>query len=161
MPGAMESGKDSIAGVASAVAQTIVGHPADTVKVRLQTSPAGRYTGPVQCLRSIVATSGIPALYRGATSMLVGQQLVNIVKFSVYQYCRRALDPEYAYLGSQQASSAAIAWHVPAAACMSGMINSFVLCPVELVKVRLQAQFLTEAAPSGCASACRSSAPTI
>ena len=98
---------------------------------------------PLRGLRA-VRTNGVPGLYRGFTSMLFGQQLVNIVKFSAYQHFRRVLDPAYTYMGNAASGASSAthrAWHVPAAACASGVVNSFILCPVELVKVRLQTTF--------------------
>ncbi|RUP48674.1 mitochondrial carrier domain-containing protein, partial [Jimgerdemannia flammicorona] len=42
------------AGVASGITKLVVGHPFDTIKVRLQTSGAadGRFAGPLDCLKS-------------------------------------------------------------------------------------------------------------
>ena len=191
MPGASaaKSSKDSIAGMISAVSQTVVGHPvsltritpsslppahlttfphrlpdppspcapqADTVKVRLQTDTLGRYRGPIHCLRCILRSDSIGGLYRGFASMLFGQQLVNIVKFSSYQHFRRVLNPEYRYMGSSHGGASVVGhrgWHVPAAAAASGFVNAFILCPVELVKVRLQAAFMTETEGHGARAA--------
>ena len=107
----------------------------------------GRYNGPIHCLRCVVKSDGIGGLYRGFASMLFGQQLVNIVKFSSYQHFRRVLNPEYCYMGSCSGGTSRDlhrAWHVPAAAAASGFVNAFILCPVELVKVRLQASLMTD-----------------
>jgi solute carrier family 25 carnitine/acylcarnitine transporter 20/29 len=49
-----------------------VGHPFDTVKVRLQTSNVSQFKGPVDCLMQTVRLEGFAGLYKGATPPLVG-----------------------------------------------------------------------------------------
>ncbi|CAB4034577.1 mitochondrial basic amino acids transporter-like, partial [Paramuricea clavata] len=45
---------DFFAGSIGGVAGVIVGHPFDTVKVRLQTQPSSSYSGMIQCFSKIV-----------------------------------------------------------------------------------------------------------
>jgi solute carrier family 25 (mitochondrial carnitine/acylcarnitine transporter), member 20/29 len=49
-----------------------VGHPFDTIKVRLQTSPKSQFHGPVDCLMQTLRKEGFTGLYKGATPPLVG-----------------------------------------------------------------------------------------
>lgn len=44
-----------------------VGHPFDTVKVRLQTTDASRFSGPLQCVLQTVKHEGFRGLYKGAS----------------------------------------------------------------------------------------------
>ncbi|KAI9269787.1 hypothetical protein BY458DRAFT_436455 [Sporodiniella umbellata] len=62
------------AGTASGITKLVVGHPFDTVKIRMQTSSAseGRFKGPLDCLLKTVRQEGPRALYKGATPPLVG-----------------------------------------------------------------------------------------
>lgn len=48
-----------------------VGHPFDTIKVRLQTTSACQFAGPLQCLTYTVRNEGLSGLYKGATPPLV------------------------------------------------------------------------------------------
>ncbi|CAG8815718.1 18014_t:CDS:2, partial [Dentiscutata erythropus] len=62
-----------MAGVASGVTKLLVGHPFDTIKVRMQTSEINiRFDGTIQCLRQTIRMEGFRALYKGATPPLVG-----------------------------------------------------------------------------------------
>lgn len=45
----------------------IVGHPFDTIKVRLQTSEKSQFRGPVHCLAQTIRNEGARGLYKGAT----------------------------------------------------------------------------------------------
>lgn len=49
-----------------------VGHPFDTVKVRLQTSDKSQFRGPLHCVARTIGNEGIRGLYKGATPPLVG-----------------------------------------------------------------------------------------
>ncbi len=49
-----------------------VGHPFDTVKVRLQTTEKSHFRGPVDCLMQTLRKEGFAGLYKGATPPLVG-----------------------------------------------------------------------------------------
>ncbi|CAG8520948.1 15959_t:CDS:2 [Acaulospora colombiana] len=52
-----------IAGVTSGVTKLLVGHPFDTVKVRLQTSGKdGRFGGPIDCLRQTIRKGNDPTI---------------------------------------------------------------------------------------------------
>jgi len=64
--------KGFVAGVFSGIAKLTVGHPFDTIKVRLQTSDKSRFRGPLDCLLRTVRNEGIRGLYKGATPPLVG-----------------------------------------------------------------------------------------
>ena len=50
----------------------LVGHPFDTVKVRLQTTEKSHFRGPVDCLMQTLRKEGFAGLYKGATPPLVG-----------------------------------------------------------------------------------------
>ena len=59
--------KNFIAGTISGIAGTLVGHPFDTLKVRLQTQPVDRpvYRGVVDCFMKTMKWEGIGGLYKG------------------------------------------------------------------------------------------------
>ncbi|KAI1294801.1 Mitochondrial carnitine/acylcarnitine carrier protein [Halotydeus destructor] len=70
--------KNFIAGGCGGSCLVIVGHPLDTIKVRLQTMPkpqagqAPMYTGTFDVFRKTVAKDGFFGLYRGMAAPLVG-----------------------------------------------------------------------------------------
>ncbi len=49
-----------------------VGHPFDTIKVRMQVSPHGTYRGPGDCFMQLVRKETIFGLYKGASPPAVG-----------------------------------------------------------------------------------------
>jgi solute carrier family 25 (mitochondrial carnitine/acylcarnitine transporter), member 20/29 len=49
-----------------------VGHPFDTIKVRLQTSPRSHFKGPLDCVLQTIRKEGVRGVYKGATPPLVG-----------------------------------------------------------------------------------------
>ena len=84
----------------SGAAGVLAGYPLDTVKVRIQTSPPGTYSGTFSCLadcvrcveikrhtsffqRLVCRQEGVRGLYRGMTSPLLGVAGINAVTFGV------------------------------------------------------------------------------
>ena len=68
----------------------MAGYPLDTVKVRIQTSPAGTYGGTFSCLAGIAKQEGVAGLYRGMSSPLLGVAGINAITFGVnaqVRYC--------------------------------------------------------------------------
>ncbi|KAF8346419.1 carnitine/acyl carnitine carrier, partial [Amanita rubescens] len=69
---------DFIAGTLSGIAGLIVGHPFDTIKVRLQSPTiAGKYSSTLHAFVSIVHEERLPVLFKGITSPLVRPALLN------------------------------------------------------------------------------------
>lgn len=54
-----DSTVEFIAGTVGGWAQVVVGHPFDTIKVRMQTQKAGQFSGPLDCLRKSVKYEGV------------------------------------------------------------------------------------------------------
>ena len=59
--------KNLISGTAGGIGITLVGHPFDTLKVRLQTQPVDKpiYRGLTDCFVKTLKWEGIGGLYRG------------------------------------------------------------------------------------------------
>ena len=59
--------KNSLAGTAAGIAVCLVGHPFDTLKVRLQTQPSDKpvYKGLSDCFFKTLKWEGIGGLYTG------------------------------------------------------------------------------------------------
>ncbi|PVU88898.1 hypothetical protein BB561_005653 [Smittium simulii] len=128
--------QEFIAGTAGGWAQVVVGHPFDTIKVRLQTmrSPT-QYAGPLDCLRQTVRYEGAKALYSGVASPLVGIGFCNAVVFAANGAFRQLL----ADLKNTRVSDLSIIDKAQAGA-LAGFAMAFFNCPVELLKVKLQTQ---------------------
>ncbi|KAI0009818.1 mitochondrial carrier [Xylariaceae sp. FL0662B] len=154
--------KGFVAGVFSGIAKLTVGHPFDTVKVRLQTTDSTRFSGPLQCVVQTIRHEGVRGLYKGATPPLVGWMFMDSVMLGSLTVYRRLLAehvfvrhvPQHPGLtnppspekeGPIAATSHAAA-HLPSlghglAGVLAGLTVSFIAAPVEHVKARLQIQY--------------------
>ncbi|KAF8944195.1 hypothetical protein BGZ47_004556, partial [Haplosporangium gracile] len=123
-----------IAGVTSGVTKLVVGHPFDTVKVRMQVSGSDRFRGPLHCLMETLKKEGPRALYKGATPPLVGWAVMDSVmlgSLSNYRLLLQGGDPNV-ILTPFWSGIAGIG---------AGVTVSFVAAPVEHIKARLQVQY--------------------
>ena len=126
-----------LSGTASGITKLVVGHPFDTIKVRLQTEGSnGRFRGPLHCLRETVRHEGLKGLYKGGTPPLVGWGVIDSIMWgSLVQY-RRILQS----LQSDPTAPLILPFHFIAGG-MAGMTSVVAVTPIEQVKARLQVQY--------------------
>ncbi|KAI5861266.1 mitochondrial carrier [Durotheca rogersii] len=141
-----------VAGVFSGIAKLSVGHPFDTIKVRLQTTDPARFSGPWQCVVHTIRNEGVRGLYKGATPPLVGWMFMDSIMLGSLTVYRRLLS-EHVFApypptlgGSAPPRSSHAAVHLPSyghgiAGVLAGCTVSFIAAPVEHVKARLQIQY--------------------
>lgn len=129
--------KEYVAGLLAGVATVGIGHPFDTVKVKLQkhnTEAHGmKYKNGLHCTARIVKSEGVKGLYRGATSSFLGMAFESSLLFGIYSRTKQKMQEG---LQNTRPQPQVI---IPSAA-YSGAIISFVLCPSELLKCRMQIQ---------------------
>jgi len=79
----MKALKEIGAGTCAGIAQVAVGHPFDTIKVRMQnqTHEMKFFNGSIDCLRKTLKHEGITGLYKGAWSPLIGAMFQNAAGF--------------------------------------------------------------------------------
>lgn len=120
----------------------LTGHPFDLVKVRLQTSAPGTYTGTLDVVRKAVAQSGpVRGLYAGVSAPLIGVTPMFAVSFWGYDMGKQlvsatstvAKDPK---TGAELYSISQIS----AAGFFSAIPMTAITAPFERVKVLLQLQ---------------------
>jgi len=68
----------------------VVGHPLDTIKVRLQTSSSGG-AGMMDCVRLTLKEEGVRGFYKGMQSPLAGEGFFNAAQFLCYGAAKRLL----------------------------------------------------------------------
>ncbi|CAM9299290.1 unnamed protein product [Ascophyllum nodosum] len=124
--------KDIMSGTVAGFAQVAVGHPLDTVKVRLQTQSSinPEFAGMIDCFRKTFAREGVAGLYAGAASPLLGAMAHNAGVFFSYGMAKQVIGggkeltvPQYFAAGS-----------------LASIPISIVEAPVDLFKIKLQAQ---------------------
>jgi len=126
--------KGFLAGTASGVAKLVVGHPFDTLKVRLQTEGGyGRFRGPLHCLTTTIKTEGVRALYKGATLPLLGWSLIDTVMVGTYMSARR-------WMGETSGRQLTIS-QIALAGTIGGWTSVAIVTPIEQVKALLQVQY--------------------
>ncbi|GMS97254.1 hypothetical protein PENTCL1PPCAC_19429 [Pristionchus entomophagus] len=127
-----------MAGGVGGMCTVIVGHPFDTVKVRVQTMPMPApgqkpmFTGALDCCRQTMAKEGFFALYKGMAAPLVGVTPLFAVFFggcAIGKYIQQK-NPEDEMSFLQNANSGAIA----------GVMTTAVMVPGERIKCLLQVQ---------------------
>ncbi|XP_011367112.1 solute carrier family 25 member 45 isoform X2 [Pteropus medius] len=127
--------EEFVAGWISGAVGLVLGHPFDTVKVRLQTQTA--YRGIVDCVVKTYRHESLLGFFKGMSFPIVSIAVVNSVLFGVYSNTllaltatshqeRRAQPPSYT--------------QVFIAGCTGGFLQACCLAPFDLVKVRLQNQ---------------------
>jgi len=134
----VRSAKDVLAGTVAGVGITLVGHPFDTLKVRLQTQSQTNpvYSGLTDCVKQTWRAEGLGGFYKGVASPLVGQMVFNAVQFLAYGQAKRTVCggvdreltiPEYFQAGA-----------------MTGAFVALVESPIDLFKTQLQVQVFKE-----------------
>ncbi|RWS06021.1 mitochondrial carnitine/acylcarnitine carrier protein-like protein [Dinothrombium tinctorium] len=135
----IELAKDLIAGAVSGVCGVIVGHPFDTIKVKLQTMPipgegeAPRYSGSFDCGRKIIVREGFfKGLFKGVSAPILSGTPINAACFFSYgvgkQLQQTNLDDKLTYT------------QVFIAGMISGLGSVLVITPSERVKCLIQAE---------------------
>lgn len=135
----------SIAGMVSKVFE----HPFDLTKVRLQSQVLdshARFSGPLDCLKKTFHGEGVRGLYRGLPAPIVGAMAENASIFFAFSEFQELIRIAVNRPLSEKATLPQLA----VAAAGAGLITSFFLTPIELVKCKMQVQMLVT--PTGTAA---------
>jgi len=114
--------QELIAGGIAGSASVVLGHPLDTIKVRIQTS--GSSYG---CIGSI------PSLFRGMGAPLSSAVVVNAMIFSSFGFSSRLWEESFDSKSKELELSKSII-----CGGFAGLVQSIVVCPMEHLKCRLQ-----------------------
>ncbi|XP_039479115.1 mitochondrial magnesium exporter 1 [Drosophila santomea] len=130
--------KSFIAGGVGGMCNVLVGHPLDTIKVRLQTMPTPlpgqppRYKGVIDCAARTFRHEGVRGFYRGISAPLVGVTPIYAVDFAVYAAGKRLFQTDdHIRLTYPQ---------IFAAGALAGVCSALVTVPTDRIKVLLQTQ---------------------
>jgi len=128
--------KDTASGVAGATACAVLGSPFDVAKSRLQAAGAGTYRGLGDCMLQTVRTDGPLALYKGLMPSMGSAVVENAVGITMQRWLRRQL----AWARNLDADARYSMPTEMALGGATGVFTSVAICPMEMLKVRLQVQ---------------------
>ncbi|XP_044525395.1 mitochondrial carnitine/acylcarnitine carrier protein-like [Gracilinanus agilis] len=130
--------KNFLAGGFGGICLVFVGHPLDTVKVKLQTQPKNlpvqlpHYSGALDCFRKILAKEGIPGLYQGMAAPLVGVAPILATCFFGFGLGKK--------LQQKNPDDALTYPQLFVAGMLSGVFTTAIMAPGERIKCLLQIQ---------------------
>ncbi|KAF7846492.1 hypothetical protein BT93_L4244 [Corymbia citriodora subsp. variegata] len=133
-----------IAGGGAGMMEALVCHPLDTIKVRMQLSrraraPGAKRRGFIQTGAEIVKRETPLGLYKGLGAVLTGIVPKMAIRFTSYEWYKQALADETGKVSSRSTFLAGLAAGVTEAVA--------VVTPMEVIKIRLQAQHHSMADP--------------
>ncbi|XP_004304507.1 PREDICTED: mitochondrial arginine transporter BAC2 [Fragaria vesca subsp. vesca] len=131
-------GKEFVAGGFGGIAGIVSGYPLDTVRILQQNSKGG---SAFNILRNVISKEGPTALYRGMGAPLASITFQNAMVFQSYAILSGALDPSVSTKDPPSYKGVALG------GVGAGALQSLILSPVELVKIRLQLQTKTQKGP--------------
>lgn len=145
---------DVLCGSAAGSAGKLIEYPFDTVKVRLQSQPdhlPPQFKGPLDCFRQTFQSEGFSGFYRGISSPIVGAALENASLFLTYNAARGFIAKNWYHHPD------GTDFELPFSTLLlcgsfSGVVTSFLLTPIELVKCRMQVQTLYPSHPTPSAA---------
>ncbi|KAI9107816.1 hypothetical protein K1719_021152 [Acacia pycnantha] len=128
----MDLSREFVAGGVGGVAGVISGYPLDTLRILLQNSNMA--TSVFSLIKNVVSKEGPASLYRGMATPLAAITFQNAMIFKTYAVLSRAFDSSASANNPPSYNSVALAGFI------TGALQSPIVSPVELVKIRLQLQ---------------------
>ncbi|XP_068117770.1 solute carrier family 25 member 45 isoform X2 [Hyperolius riggenbachi] len=123
-----------IAGWISGALGLVVGHPIDTVKVRIQTQ--SKYNGIVDCIVKTYKKETLLGFFKGMSFPVGSVAISNSLIFGSYSNALYYLTGTT----SKDWKKPPTHTHIFLAGCFSGIVQVYFTAPVDLIKVRLQNQ---------------------
>eukprot|EP00002_Diphylleia_rotans_P034104 TRINITY_DN7301_c0_g1_i2.p1 TRINITY_DN7301_c0_g1~~TRINITY_DN7301_c0_g1_i2.p1 ORF type:complete len:315 (-),score=44.80 TRINITY_DN7301_c0_g1_i2:132-1076(-) len=127
--------KDLAVGSVAGAAGIVVGHPLDTIRVRLQTSPKHVYSGAFDCAKKMISQESAISLFRGMSAPLVGVGIQNAILFAAYGGFKD-LCSKYNIQNGLECKPTLFQYYM--CGLVAGTANLVVTTPMELIKVRMQ-----------------------
>jgi solute carrier family 25 carnitine/acylcarnitine transporter 20/29 len=124
--------KEIVAGGVGGGLGQVVGHPADLVKARLQTS-SSMYKGTIDCFLKTAKNEGAHGLFRGLGTPLCGSVLINALLFFSFEGSLRAFR-DLRESKKQKPNYLEVAL----SGCIAGMAQTFIITPIDFIKCNLQ-----------------------
>ncbi len=142
---------DTIAGAVAGGVSVVVSQPVDMVLTRFQHATCG--TSPSSLARGLWAEGGLRTFWRGAGPLVWCVPLQNAMLFAGYGAGERWGGAEEAAPGGGGGVPPTLL-PVFVGGCVGGLLQSFVVSPVEMIKIHMQFSGVHSVGLSGAVSAC-------
>lgn len=134
------------AGWVGGLSTLIVGHPFDTVKVRLQGVAFDHrqvtYRNSMDCALKILKSDGVTGFYRGVAAPMLSVGVANAAMFGTYAqvlgYFTAQRQLEESFSESMRNSAHLSLFENVCCAAAGGVAHALVMTPFEMVRIRLQ-----------------------
>jgi solute carrier family 25 (mitochondrial carnitine/acylcarnitine transporter), member 20/29 len=128
-----------IAGIAAGTAEWFIGHPLDTIRIRVIAGTTANGGLPVagtyqQLVRGFSSMKGISSLYRGSVSELLSAAIGGSLLFGVNNMLKRG----FGVSALRQEKDNSISLGLVAAAGATGFFDALVYKPLEVIKLKMQ-----------------------
>jgi solute carrier family 25 carnitine/acylcarnitine transporter 20/29 len=126
---------DSIVGAVAGMVSIVAGHPADTVKAKLQLDDVHRYRSATHCAREILAhDGGVRALFRGVVPPVSTIAWNNAIIFFLYSHSSNVLRRVTGTAAERDLPMASVFL----AASFTGVLQAYAVSPFEYAKIQAQ-----------------------
>ncbi len=126
--------KSFLAGWVGGIGNLVVGHPFDTVKVLMQSSPAGTYKNSLDWVQTLMRKEGPLAVYKGVRAPMTGVGVV----FAIYFLAYDATEALLRRIKGIAPGTNLTLLDVMICGGSTGVFGSLILAPAELLKVQQQ-----------------------
>lgn len=123
----MQAAQTGVAGTFAGIAEETASYPLDLVKTKMQVHAES--VSAIHVLRHTVRNDGLAGLFKGLPGPLLASALVSGCVFGGYGSAVNSISP------TPQRPSVS---HAFSAGAIAGAVQSFVICPVEVVKNKMQ-----------------------
>lgn len=104
----------------------------------MQVAKQNYYTSTMDCVRKTLKLEGWRGFYTGLSSPILGQMLFRGVSFTTYFSSENYISNYYNEINNNNASSSTKS--IMLAGGFTGFVISFIECPIDLIKTKLQIQ---------------------
>ena len=127
-----------IAGASYGLTTVVVGHPLDTVKVRMQGLPSAANSSGVKVAADLFKKEGIAGLYRGGLPLFVGGAFMRSAQFGVSGAAKTWLEENAGHTSKRLFGI--FDWQVMVAGAAGGLSRGLVEIPTDFFKTRRQVE---------------------
>lgn len=128
---ALMSLNDFISGSLAGVMQVFSGQPFDLLKVKMQTQVGS--AGIVEIAKDIFSSDGIKGFYKGTLSPLIGISFCVSIQFGANEFMKNVMQ-------NYKKTNDLTPLNLATSGGFAGFCSAFIASPVELLRIKLQAQ---------------------